>query len=193
MVITKYKLRPSQSLQTVLISSTVYSFLVGLLLLLLLLHCLHLLLLRVRPSGLFSSRINLLNVWILQIFCVTPWTRGTGPSLYLYLSKKIQREKDMDTLPFSEWDDIPRSQDSACPRLSGHTNWLLFHPNHVVTVCYFRHNPTLHRSHSPTIPTFVFVLFQSFVRQFTVFASLVQNTWTQALPILWYKLNSCSK
>ena len=95
------------------------------------------------------------KVWILQIFCATPWTRGTAPSLYLYLSKKIQREKDMDILPFSEWDYIPWSQDSARPRLSGHSNWLLFHPSHVVPVCYFRHNPSLHRSHCPAIPTFV--------------------------------------
>jgi len=82
----------------------------------------------------------------------------------------------MDTLPFFEWDYIPRSQYSASPRISGHTNWLLFHPDRVLPVCYFRHNPSLNRSPSPTIPTSVVVLFQSFVRQFTAVASLVQNT-----------------
>jgi hypothetical protein len=183
-VITKYSLRPSHYLQTVLLSSTVCSCCVGFFFFFFFIFCA-----LYGSSGLFSSRINLLNIRILQMFCGTNWTRGTGPSLHLYLYKTIfvQREKDMDTLPFSKWDCIPWFQDSACPRRSDHYNWLLFNPSRVVSVSYFRHNPSLHGSHRPTIPTFVFVLFQCFVRHFTAVASLLQNTWTQPSPVLWYE------
>ena len=83
-------------------------------------------------------------------------------------------------------------EDNACPRLSGQSNWRLFHPSQVVLVCYITHNPSLHRSHWPIIPTCAIVLVQSFERKLTAVTSLLQNMWTHALPVFWCILRSCS-